>query len=56
MPLLGSLVDYMAEEGTADLEDMTVETYKTEKQREQRLNKTRKSKNCRTTIKDVTYA
>lgn len=45
----------MAEQRISELEDMTIETSKTEKQREKRLKtKTRISKNCSITTKGVT--
>lgn len=46
------------EERASELENVSRETFRTEKQREKRLKKreNRISKNCETTAKDITYA
>jgi len=46
---------HMAEGGISEFEDMTIETSKTEKQREERLKKKKKSKENGTATKGVTY-
>lgn len=54
--LIGSSKLDMVEEGISEYERVSIENLKTEKQREQKLkNKTRVQKNCRTTIKGITY-
>ena len=60
MPQIGSLIDWtQLEEGIPELEDMTTETPKTEKQRQKKTGKktpkqNRIPKNCGTTTKCVT--
>ena len=48
----------MTEERISELEDISIDSLKTEEQREQRLKKKidRISKDCGTTTKSVTYA
>ena len=57
MPLMGSLVVRHSKGRLSELEDMSIETSKTEKQREKRLKEiyNRIHRNCRTTTKGVTY-
>lgn len=46
----------MAEKRISELEDISIETSKTKKQREKRLKKENTiSKNCGTTMKGITY-
>lgn len=54
MLLMGFLVDKTAEERIAGLEDISIESLKTKKQREQRLRKNNIiSKDCGTTTKGI---
>ena len=56
MPLMGLLVNWTTEDRSSGLEDVPIETFKTEKQTEKTPEKWNKiSKNCGTTSKGVTY-